>query len=105
MKMERFELIMHVFPIRGHSFLPCDRDFGSIEMKKRKVETLYIPDQWIAIIEGARVKNKFDVVRVTQDMTFDFQKELAPFFKKVVKTGTAKLRVRDARRFSIRSSS
>ena len=98
-KMERFELIMHVFPIRGHSFLPCDRDFGSIEMKKRKVETLYIPDQWIAIIEGARVKNKFDVVRVTQDMTFEFQKELAPFFKKVVKTGTAKLRVRDARVF------
>ena len=32
-------------------------------------------------------------------MTFDFQKELAPFFKKVVKTGTEKLRVRDARVF------
>ena len=35
-KLGRFKKIKHVFLIRGHSFLPCDRDFGVIEQKKRK---------------------------------------------------------------------
>ena len=35
-KLGRFKKIKHVFPIRGHSFLPCDRDFAIIEQKKRK---------------------------------------------------------------------
>ena len=51
-----------IFPIRGHSFLPCDRDFASVELRNCKVETLYVPDQWISIIEDSRVHNKFDVV-------------------------------------------
>ena len=68
-----FKKIHHIFPIRGHSFLPCDRDFAFVELRKRRVETLYIPDQWIPIIEDSRVHNKFDVVRVTNKDIFDFQ--------------------------------
>ena len=30
----RFSKITHIFPVRGHSFLPNDRDFGRTEMKK-----------------------------------------------------------------------
>lgn len=30
-RLGKFKEIKHVFPIRGHSFLPCDRDFGLIE--------------------------------------------------------------------------
>ena len=33
-KLKRFKSIVHIFPVRGHSFLPCDRDFASIELKK-----------------------------------------------------------------------
>ena len=44
-KLGRFKKIKHVFPIRGHSFLPCDRDFGIIEQKKRKKERVYVPTQ------------------------------------------------------------
>ena len=33
-KLGRFLKIRRIFPIRGHSFLPCDRDFG-ITGKKR----------------------------------------------------------------------
>ena len=35
----RFHCIRHVFPVRGHSFLPCDRDFAKTNAKKRKVDS------------------------------------------------------------------
>lgn len=34
----RFETITHLFPVRGHSFLPCDRDFGSIKRLLRRTD-------------------------------------------------------------------
>ena len=94
-----FDCIQHVLPVRGHSFLPCDRDFAAIEVKKRKVENLYVPEQWFPIIEEARVQNKFEVVKVDQDMIFNFNDHLAPFYKKNMKSGRQSLRVRDARVF------
>lgn len=33
----RFDTIVHRFPEPGHSFLPCDRFFGIIEKKKRRI--------------------------------------------------------------------
>ena len=36
-KLGRFEHIQHHFPVRGHSFLPNDRDFGRTETKKSKI--------------------------------------------------------------------
>ena len=62
-----------MLPVRGHSFLPCDRDFASIELKKRKVENLYVPEQWHDIILSSRVNNKFEVIPASQNFMFDFQ--------------------------------
>ena len=98
-KLGYFDKIVHIFPLRGHSFLPCDRDFASIELKKRRVETLYVPDQWIKIIESSRVTNPFTVVRVTQDMIIDFTSGLAPYFKKNLKNGRNALKFRSVRVF------
>ena len=33
-------------PIRGHSFLPCDRVFGVIECMKRKKDTVQNYHEW-----------------------------------------------------------
>ena len=45
-KLGRFKKIRRIFPIRGHSFLPCDQDFGiNITEKKEKKEQIYIPDE------------------------------------------------------------
>lgn len=96
-KLRRFKSIVHIFPVRGHSFLPCDRDFASIEFKKRKVETLYVPEQWYDIILSSRVSNKFEVVRTSQEFIFDFQSHLATFFKKNPKDGKDGMKLRDAR--------
>ena len=72
---------MHVFPIRGHLFLPSDRDFAKTESKKKKVDRLYIPDHWIDVICSARKDKPFTVVPVSQELVYDFQSHLMSFFK------------------------
>lgn len=43
----------------GHSYLPNDRDFGSIEAERRKRDTLYIPKEWAQLIRDSRKKKHF----------------------------------------------
>ena len=68
LKIGKLQHIRHYFPVRGHSFLSNDRDFGCTEMKKRKAERVYIPEQWHEVIKSARRKNPFTVTSVTQDV-------------------------------------
>ncbi|CAG9773256.1 unnamed protein product [Ceutorhynchus assimilis] len=76
----RFRKIVHHLPEPGHSFLPCDRNFGQIEKKKRKKELLYLPDEWYDLVQSCG--KKFVVERVEQDIIFDFKSYLEPYFKK-----------------------
>lgn len=39
----RFEKIFQYFPVCGHSFLPCDRDFGVIKRKLKRIDHIYTP--------------------------------------------------------------
>lgn len=45
-----FEEIEHTFLVPGHTFLPCDADFGIIEKVKRKTQVVYVPGQWADLI-------------------------------------------------------
>ena len=83
--------IRHYFPVRGHSFLPNDRDFGCTEMKKRKAERVYIPEQWHELIESARRINTFAVTSVTQDVILNFSTYFVKYFKKSVKANKKSL--------------
>lgn len=38
-----FASIKHIFPIRGHSYMPPDQVFGRIEQKLRKIENILSP--------------------------------------------------------------
>ena len=49
----------------GHSYLPNDRDFGSIETERRKRNTVFVPDEWAELILKARRKNPFTVTKMT----------------------------------------
>ncbi len=95
----QFQTIQHIFPVRGHSFLPCDRDFAKTESKKKKTGRLYIPEHWIDVIRSARKSKPFAVVPVSQDTVFDFQSHLAQFFKRTVSSHGERLKIRDARVF------
>jgi hypothetical protein len=39
---KRFDNIIQRFPIRGHSFLDCDRTFGLFKRRIKKVNRMYI---------------------------------------------------------------
>jgi len=38
-----FSTIKHIFPVRGHSYMPPDQVFGRIEQKLRKIENILSP--------------------------------------------------------------
>lgn len=77
---EKFRLIQHRYPEPGHSFLPCDRSFGAIEQEKRKYDKIYLPKDYVKIIE--KTSKNFKVINVTQDMFLDFKAHLQQFFVK-----------------------
>ena len=67
-KKSRFNTIKVIFPIRGHSYLECDRDM-SIVKQNSYIET---PDDWREVLRNARVKpSPFEVIDCGID--FDFQ--------------------------------
>ena len=35
-----------LFPVRGHTFLPCERAFGILEKKLKKIEQIYSPEEY-----------------------------------------------------------
>ena len=59
-----FTDITHKFPVRGHTFLSCDRDFAVIEKAKRG-KTPVVPRDLVKIIAHANQKHPFLVVNNT----------------------------------------
>ena len=76
----RISEIYHQYPEPGHSFLPCDRSFGLIEKNKRKKERVYLPSEWIKLVQDT--SKKFIVVPVEQGMILNF----SDHFKQLIKS-------------------
>ncbi|CAH2010683.1 unnamed protein product [Acanthoscelides obtectus] len=97
-----FKKVTHVFPIRGHSYLPNDQDFALIEKKKRR-NSPDVPEDWDALIQEAMVKpSPFVVVNISQNMFFIIQNACSSYF---LKTHRPKLGLREARIIEISSDS
>lgn len=60
-----FTTIDHKFMVVGHSYLPNDRDFGSIETSRLKAQHIYVPGDWADLIRKARQKNPFQVTEMS----------------------------------------
>lgn len=71
----KFELITHYFPERGHSFLPCDRHFGIIEKLQRKCERAETIDDWVELMNL-----KFKIVHFPGLLVKDYVTELEKYF-------------------------
>ena len=56
-----YEVIDHKYMVSGHSYLPNDRDFGSIETAKRRTQHVFVPADWQSLIHNCRKKNAFTV--------------------------------------------
>jgi len=74
----KFTEIRHCFPISGHTMMPCDRDFGSIEQQLRKRQYVYTPKDYMDIVSQARVHKPFTVVEMTSSdfVSFDALSDL-----------------------------
>lgn len=78
----RFEVVEHYFPIRGHSFLDCDRDFGLIKRTLRKIDRIYTLREYLKLIIQSSNKNKFKVQLITHSDIFDFKSWWNKYYKK-----------------------
>ena len=47
--------------VSGHSYLPNDRYFGSVEIARRPTQHLYVPQHWYELVRKAHHANPFQV--------------------------------------------
>ena len=91
---KNLEEIQVLYPLSGHSRLPCDRDFAHIEKNRRTKDRVVKPSEWVNLIEETNISNPFPTVFVehplTDDMTHDgspvvevkdFKKGFDPFLQ------------------------
>lgn len=78
-QLGRLDSIKITFPIRGHSYLECDRNMGLINQKIRAE----VPSHWYDVFRGARVKpSPFEVIEVEQDLIRSWTSFLQTYYKK-----------------------
>lgn len=63
------EVIDQTFLVPGHSFLPNDSDFGSVELAA-KGKVIYVPENWHEIMANCRSKKKFMVSEMNNQEFF-----------------------------------
>lgn len=63
------EIIDQKCLVSGHSFLPNDSDFGSVELAAKR-KTIYLPQQWHDIMTTCRRKKKFVVCQMSSNEFF-----------------------------------
>ena len=90
----RFKQIIQIFPFRGHSFLPCDRDFGLIKRKVKKSDRVYSVDDYTTMMKEARRDNPFTIVNVSYEDVLNFKNWWPKYYK--ISTSSA-----DKRKWSI----
>lgn len=77
----RFRKIHQYFPIRGHSFLQCDRNFGTAKRKIRRKDRIYTPDEYVELIATAK-RNKYNVTQVNRENILDFKNWWPKYYKR-----------------------
>lgn len=79
----RFKKIEQIFPIRGHSYLPCDRAFGVIKKKLRRIDRLYTIRELMELIVSSSAKPDFFTIHlVSGEDISDIKKWWIQHYKK-----------------------
>lgn len=66
----RFDEVHQIYPLRGHSFLPCDRAFGTIKRAKQMIDRIYTVRDVVQIISNS--SKNFTVLVVNQEDVSNF---------------------------------
>jgi hypothetical protein len=94
-----FEEIERKFLVPGHTFLPCDADFGVIEKLKTKTQVVYTPGQWAELIKRSRMKNRFTVIEMGKENFKDFHSLNQMLTKRTVTVDKRKVEMWKASQF------
>lgn len=74
----RLDSIKITFPVRGHSYLECDKNMALINQKKRAE----LPEDWIEELQTARKRpTSFNVVEVDENLVRGWPEFLKPFYE------------------------
>lgn len=76
----RFDFIQHQLPMRGHSYLPCDREFGRIELRQRRRDHVELYTGWNEMLE-----ERNELTRMAGTDMRDYRSHLQGFYKKSTK--------------------
>lgn len=82
---KRFEKVYQYFPVRGHSFLQCDRNFGTAKRLIRRKDRIYVPNEYNTLILAAKSRG-FSVEPITANDIFDFKNSWQKYYKKTCKS-------------------
>ena len=63
----KYSVVDHKFMVSGHSYLPNDRDFSLIEHASHHTFLVFVPEDWCTLVEKARFKNPFEVMRMERE--------------------------------------
>lgn len=80
----RFKTVNQYFPIRGHSYMPCDRDFAVVKRHIKKNDRIFLMKKYASLIISSSVKNNFSVYLIDKDNSVikDFKKWWPQYYKK-----------------------
>ena len=67
-----YKRIDHKFLERGHTYLENDRDFAQIEKRKQSAQ-VFVPDDWVHIIEEANLRKPFVSTKMRQEDFHDWK--------------------------------
>ncbi len=75
----KFEEVYMYFPVPGHSFMACDRDFGTIEKFRGRKDLVLFPSEWVKTVKRAKRQSPaFEVVYVQHPLTDDMEPDGTP---------------------------
>lgn len=79
---ERFQQIVHYFPIRGHSYLACDRNFSVVKRAIKKLDRIYTMKECLEIVVNSSAKGNFTGIMVDGEDILDFKSWWTTLYKK-----------------------
>ena len=74
----RIRKVSIYYPLPGHSRMPCDRDFGRIERRRRKKDKVSLPSEWVELVKKTDHQNPFTIAYVEHPLTDDMRDDGTP---------------------------
>lgn len=77
--------VTHLFPIRGHSYCQCDRNFGNYGTILKKCEKIETPNEYLAVMRKARATPSPFEAEMSAHILEDWDTALEPLCLKTPK--------------------